>query len=83
MIKYTTQNGSIYLIDEAAKTWQRVTYPEWSDRVRSANGTYREYRDTGNGLLIICDPFDKSLDPETHRRLIETSPVVSVEVVDG
>jgi hypothetical protein len=73
----TTENGSIYEIDRAAKIWKRLSWPSWSTGVRSQGGTYRTASSStcGQPLIITADP----LDPSADLRLITTSCIVKVE----
>lgn len=73
----TTRNGSVYEIDRAAKTWRRLTWPPWSDQVRTTGGSYRSASpaEPGRPLVITADP----LAPLALIRVITTSPVASVQ----
>lgn len=79
-IKVYTESGSIYLIDESNKTWERVKEPSFISNVplRSPKDTYQKISpiEIGKSLEIIGPPFHNL----ASSRLIVTSPVVRIEV---
>jgi hypothetical protein len=72
----TTVNGSVYEISREDKTWRRLSWPAWSDQVRTVSGTYRSASpaEPGLPLVITADPFT----PLAIVRVITTSPVQEV-----
>jgi hypothetical protein len=80
MLRFTTENGSVYEIDEQTRTWARISHADWSNQVRTDSGPYREFRYGLDGSLIIIGPPLEDLNADC--RMIQTSPVVDVERFD-
>lgn len=73
-----TATGSIYELDEAAKTWARVHKTSESGFIRGAyNGTYNELSglEVGQRLALLMDPFR----PGGPTRLLVTSEVCFID----
>jgi hypothetical protein len=77
-LRFRTATGSLYEIDYGAGTWRRVTKTGRSGRLRSEGGELVEQLplQLGKCARIVFVPPDVN-----HRRLLVTSPVVSIEPV--
>lgn len=74
-IEVTTTTGSVYVIDDDAKTWKRVSKTSRSGPCRTEEGTFiqRSELKEGEGLTLVCEP----LASWASARVIYTSNVVS------
>lgn len=79
--RYTTDSGSVYEIDNEQMTWTRLKQTSASGLLRSGWGPYWELDCLGVGfpLVLTCPP----INPDADRRVVSTSPVVAIEVVDA
>lgn len=69
----TTNNGSVYTINEELKTWHRLKETSHSGHLRTVHGEYEEYSIENNYLTLVS----KGLEFGT--RFIRTSPIVKIE----
>jgi len=69
----TTENGSVYTINEEAKTWHRLKEASHSESLRTIHGTFDEYS-IEDGTLTLLSP-----GLEFGTRLIRTSRIVKME----
>ena len=78
IIRFITESGSEYTINRSEKTWSRPSNPN-SPFVRTTSGRYREISEivVGEGVTLLCPPLDFG-----NVRIIQTTPVVSVEIVE-
>ena len=79
--KYTTESGSIYFINDEAKTWYRIKGENAAD-TRSEFGTYlyiyieQQRNPWSGGIDMICPPFDPK---NPVLRTITSTRIVSSE----
>ena len=69
-----TRTGSVYVIDDLKKTWERIDESVHSGPIRTAGGTFfkRSELTVGEGLKL----YGEALTPGAFFRLIYTSDVV-------
>lgn len=73
-----TETGSIYVLDEQAKTWERIASTSESGFLRGGGkGTYNELfgAEVGQRLQLFMDP----ITPGTTMRVVVTSEICFVE----
>ena len=70
---FTTENLSVYEIDNNAGTWARLDHQDWSNGVRTETGELWEWHLDPWNRLVIAGP---SLTPENDMRVITTSPIL-------
>lgn len=73
----TTELGTRYKIDVAAKTWERLSKTDKSGHLRTESGSITNIDGpvVGQRMVILAPP----LNPESAVRVISTSPVALVE----
>lgn len=82
MTHIRTKTGSLYAVDQEARTWYRLEHTEKSGTIRTSGGVYKQISDMviGRPLRILAEP----LTPGASFRLIQTSLVVEiVQKMDG
>ena len=79
MIEVKTRSGSVYQLNDATKTWQRMSHSEESRLLRTEQGTFniRSELELGAPLNMICPPL---VEGATFR-YISTSPVTDFKLV--
>lgn len=79
MKRITTKTGSVYLIDEENKTWERITAAGTSGQIRTNSGSIKNDHPLniriGHSLVIYTDNINIHADG----RLLATSHVVRIE----
>jgi hypothetical protein len=78
-IRFKTESGSLYELDEEAMTWSRLTHSAESVAVRTKSGPMLKWPEVKIGRE--CRILGPSLSFVGGIRLIETTPVVSVEAL--
>lgn len=75
-IKFKTASGSEYLIDKDTMEWSRLG----DENVRTKVGSLVTWPEitVGEGAILLCPPLVHG-----DVRLIETTPVVSMETIDA
>ena len=75
-IRFGTESGSVYVLDEVAKTWERETFnKDVSPYVRTKGGEMVTHSPVEKGLCV--DIIGPGL--EFGIRLITTTPVIWVD----
>jgi len=79
MKRVTTETGSVYLIDEENKTWERVSTEDTSGKIRTSGGSIKNnmplYIKVGHPLTIWTD----TINLEATHRVLCTSNVIVIE----
>lgn len=79
MKRITTENGSVYLIDEENKTWERVSSSAASGKIRTNAGSIKNDHPLdiriGHPVTIWTDNVNIHAD----YRVLHTSHVVKIE----
>jgi hypothetical protein len=79
--KVTTTTGSIYVIDEKNKKWERISSTDQSGDIRTDSGNILNQNPInfviGKSIVIATDPFTSGTI-----RFIGTSAIVSVEEIE-
>lgn len=77
MLKITTQNGSVYMVDLTTNEWVRQQTAPASGHIRTEGGIAIaiEPPSIGFGLLIVAEP----INPEATHRIIYTSDITAIE----
>lgn len=85
MRKITTKSGSVYLIDDDRKTWERYNEDPQHHGVRDKDGTtgaaakgeFMELKgvELGRSMRIICPPMTKG----TYCRLVATTSITEIK----
>lgn len=79
MKRITTETGSVYLIDEENKTWERVSSEDTSGKIRTNTGSIKNdhplYIRIGHPVTIWTDKINIHAD----YRVLRTSHVVKIE----
>lgn len=79
MKRITTETGSVYLIDEENKTWERVNTRNTSGKIRTNSGFIKNDHPLniriGHSLTILTDNINIHAD----NRVLVTSHVVRIE----
>jgi hypothetical protein len=80
-IRFKTETGSLYEVDDDKKTWSRLTTTEESGPVRTKTGRFLDRTPIllGQSTTFVCPPFVEGTDG----RIIQTSRVVGLELVDS
>lgn len=80
-IKFRTESGSIYLLDDATMTWERLEHHPDSNLVRTKSGDLREMPVVEVGKTVTI--LGTALDPEIRKipgsvRVLATTKVTEI-----
>jgi hypothetical protein len=77
-MRFLTQSGSIYLVDDGTKSFWRTKTTDISGHIRGGDGPHRFNTRTeikiGEGVHFFCDP----INPKADVRDVYTSDVTEI-----
>lgn len=78
--KFTTENGSVYVIDPVAMTWMQIVSTDRSGVHRSKGGNLISIPEVTMGLSVWME--DDAVRPGFLRHVVQTSRVQKIEEIE-
>ncbi len=83
MKKVITETGSVYLIDLENKKWERLSKTDESGPIRTKSGNILNETPLAIHIGQQINISTDKINPSATIRLLQTSPVTSIEEIEG
>lgn len=79
MKRVTTETGSVYLIDEKNKTWERVSSGDTSGKIRTNSGSIKNDHTLNIRIGHPVTIWTDNINIHADYRVLRTSYVIKIE----